>query len=150
MAYGLLVDQDKLVSSWTYKTYNIFPQYVDKAFGIIDNEGKLMGGILFQNFNGVNVELSYYGPNTLSSGIVRVIARCAIGHFNASRLTVVTPQKNKRLIRGLLKIGFKLEGVQRCFYGHKDCKKNTGVRLAAFREQLSRVAYKTAPDRKHA
>ena len=150
MALGLLVDQDQAVAAWAYKTFNIFAQPVDKAFGIVNPKGTLIGAILFQNFNGVNIELSYYGPKTLTSGIVRIIARVSIGHFNAGRLTVVTSRRNKRLIRGLIKIGFKLEGIQRCFYGHKDCKKNTGVRLVAFRPDLSRVAYRTILENKSA
>jgi RimJ/RimL family protein N-acetyltransferase len=149
MSYGLLVDNDQRIADWTYKTFNIFPQPVNKALGIVDSTGCLKGGCLFQNFNGVNLELSYYGPSTLTPGIIRVIARVAIGHFNAARLTVVTSRRNKRLIRSLIKIGFKLEGIQRCFYGHEDNKKNTGVRLVAFRNELSRVAYKIVPKQKN-
>lgn len=145
---GLLVDNDQAVADWTYQHYHIYPQPVDKALGIIDRAGNLVGGILFQNFNGINVELSYYGPSTITLGICRIIARIAISHFNAGRLTVVTSRRNKRLIRGLIKIGFRLEGMQRCFYGHVDNKKNAGVRLVAFREELSRVAFKTTPERK--
>jgi RimJ/RimL family protein N-acetyltransferase len=147
--HGLLIDNDKFVAEWTYRTFNIYPQQVDKAFGIIDSKGKLCGGILFQNFNGVNLELSYYGPRTVSCAIVRIIARTAIEFFNVSRLTVVTSRRNKRLIRGLMKLGFKLEGIQRCFYGHEDNKKNTGVRLAVFRDQLLRVAHRNISERKN-
>ena len=147
---GLLIGNDEQVANWTYSTFNIFPQPVDKALGIIDKAGNLIGGILFQNFNGVNVELSYYGPYTITVGICRIIAQIAISHFNAGRLTVVTSRRNKRLIRGLCKIGFRLEGIQKCLYGHIDNKKNAGVRLVAFREDLSRVAYKTTPEKKNA
>src|SRR5258706_2258150 len=143
MPNGLLVDNDQAVADWAYKSFNIFSQPVNKAYGIVDPKGNLLGAILFQNFNGVNLELSYYGPRTLSSGIVRIIARTALGHFHAARLTVVTSQRNKRLIRALMKIGFRLEGVQRCFYGHDDNKRNTGVRLVAFHDALSKVAYRT-------
>lgn len=148
MSKGVLIDCDYEVSSWAYSTFNIYAQPVNKALGILDDDGLLEGAILFQNFNGVNVELSYYGPNTLTCGIVRIIARTALEFFNASRLTVVTSRRNRRLIRSLIKIGFKLEGMSRCFYGHEDTKKNTGVRLAAFRPQLSRVAYRVQPEKK--
>ncbi len=137
------------MGSWTYQKFNIHPQSVDKAFGIVDKEGELVGGILFQNFNGVNLELSYYGVRTLSPGFCRIIARTALGHFNCGRLTVITSQRNKRLIRALLKIGFKLEGIQRVFYGFIDNKKNTGVRLVAFRDALSKVAYRTTSGQKN-
>jgi RimJ/RimL family protein N-acetyltransferase len=147
--HGLLVDNDVAVASWTYEKFNVYPQPVDKALGIVDKQGKLIGGIIFQNFNGCDLHLSYYGVRTLSPGIVRIIARTALGHFNVSRLTTITSRRNKRLIRSLIKIGFRLEGIQRCFYGHEDNKKNTGVRLVAFRNELSRVAYKIVPKQKN-
>jgi len=148
MPKGLLIDADVEVASWTYKAYNIYPQPINKAFGIINDDGSLIGGILFQNFNGINIELSYYGQNTLTPGIVRIIARTTLEFFNASRLTVVTSSRNKRLIRSLIKIGFKLEGVSRCFYGHEDTKANTAVRLAAFKPELEKVAYRTISEKK--
>src|SRR6266853_2299618 len=148
MPHGLLVDNDQAIADWVCNTFNVYKQPVNRAYGIVDSEGKLKGAILFQNFNGVNLELSYYGPRTLSSGIVRIIARTALGHFIAARLTVVTSQRNKRLLRALLKIGFRLEGTQRCFYGHADNKRNTGVRLVAFHDALSKVAYRTTSGHK--
>jgi RimJ/RimL family protein N-acetyltransferase len=150
MPRGLIIDNDQLIASWTYEKFNAYPLPINKALGVLDDTGTLVGGILFHNFNGVNVELSYYGPSTLTPGIVRAIARTTIEFFNAARLTVVTSQRNRRLIRSLLKIGFKLEGVQRCFYGHEDNRRNTGVRLAAFRDKLDRVAYRTTHEKKSA
>ena len=146
----LLVDSDELVAKWVYTTYELFPIPVNKAIGIVNKQGTLVGGVLFQNYNGVNIEFSYYGPRTVTYGICKVIARIAIGHFNAARLTVVTSRRNKRLIRGLLRLGFKLEGVQRCFYGHQDNKKNSAVRLVAFKDDLAKFAYRNLPGKKDA
>lgn len=146
--HGLLIDHDPVVASWTQQKFNVYPLPFNKALGLVDEKGKLVGGILFQNFNGANIELSYYGPRTLSAGICRIIARIALSEFKVARLTVITSRRNKRLIRGLIKLGFRLEGMQRCFYGHEDTKKNTGVRLVAFRDELSRVAFKTTPEKK--
>ena len=142
MTVGLLIDNDQAIASWACNKYNVYEQPVNKSLGIVDSNGKLVGAVLFQNFNGVNIELSYYGSRTVTLGIVRTICRIALEVFRVGRLTVVTSRKNRRLIRGLLKIGFKLEGTQRCFYGHEDTKKNTGVRLAIFRSRLEEIAYK--------
>jgi RimJ/RimL family protein N-acetyltransferase len=140
MPHGLLLGEDSVIASWTFSTFNIFNAPINKALGIVDSKGQVVGSVLFQNFNGVNVELSYYGPRTLTYGIVKAIARVTVGCFNAARLTVVTSKRNKRLMRGLLKIGFKLEGVQRCYYGHEDNNRNTGVRFVMFRDRLSALA----------
>ena len=140
MSNGLLVGEDEIISNWAFSTFNIFKAPVNQAVGILNKDGKLVGAILFQNFNGVNIELSYYGPRTLSCGIIRAIARITVGCFNAARLTVVTSKRNKRLMQALLKIGFKLEGNQRCYYGHEDTPRNTGVRFAMFRPRLNELA----------
>lgn len=136
---GLLLGSDEIVAEWAYKLYNLYPLPVNKALGILDGT-KLIGACLFQNYNGVNIELSYYGPRTLTLGIVRFIATTALTDFNVARLTVVTSQRNKRLVRSCLKIGFKVEGTQRRFYGHDDSKRNTAVRLVAFKADLEKVA----------
>lgn len=140
MSYGLLLGEDQRIAAWAYATFNIFALPINRALGVVDETGTLKGAILFQNFNGINIELSYYGPNTLTPGIARAIARIVVTEFNAARLTVVTSKKNKRLIRALSKIGFSIEGQQRCFYGHRDCNRNTGVRLVAFYERICKVA----------
>lgn len=140
MSHGLLIGGDKQIAEWAFSTFSRFPMPVDRAYGVVSKEGALKGAILFQNFNGNNVELSYYGENTLSAGIVRSIARAIIAEFNAARLTVVTSKRNKRLMRALKRLGFKEEGTQRRFYGHRDCVKNTGVRFVIFHEEICRVA----------
>lgn len=156
---GLLIGSDQAVASWCYRTIasNIYPVPPVKAIGILNKEEKLVGAILFENYNGCNLELSVYTePRTLTVGVIRHVAMTALTEFKGAsgkgigRLTTITSRRNKRLIRALMKIGFRLEGMQRCFYGTEDNKKNTGVRLVAFREQLSRVAFKTTPEKKNA
>ena len=92
-----------------------------------------------------NINISGLGviPAKLDNGIVRALIRGAQA-FGPSRLTVVTAKKNRRLIRALQRIGFRLEGTQRCYYGHRDCARNTGVRLVMFREEIDRIAGKSA------
>lgn len=137
---GLLLGEDELVSAWAYETYKLYPMPVVRAIGIINqDQGFLIGAALFQNFNGSNIELSYYGPKTISSGVVRSLARVALT-FPISRGTVITSKRNRRLIKGLLKVGFRLEGVQRRFYGPTDNIRNTGVRLVIFREEIEKIA----------
>jgi hypothetical protein len=139
MSLGLLVGEDEYVANWSNTFFNVFPIKYDRVIGVIDEERSLVGAIFFHNFNGVNVELGYYGPKTLSLGIVRSICRIVISEFKASRLTVVTSRRKKHLIKSLIKIGFRIEGVQRRFYGDRDCHRNTATRLVAFHEDVCRV-----------
>jgi hypothetical protein len=140
MAYGLVIDDNARVAAWVYATYNLFPIPVNRALGIVEKDGVLVGGVLLQNYNGANIELSYYGPWTLSAGIIRTLAHILISEFNVARVTVITSKKKKRLLRSLQRFGWCLEGAQRCFYGSEDCTRNTGIRFVMFRDQLNRIA----------
>lgn len=140
MSTGLLLDCDKAVAQYIFSIYGWPDLKYNKAIGLLDSRGKLVGGVFFHNWNGSNIEIAYYGRGTMTLGIYRALARYAITEFDASRLTAVTCKKNRQLIKGLLKTGFKFEGTQRCYYGKQDCNRNTGVRLVAFRDTLERVA----------
>jgi len=140
MANGLLIGHDKEVTEWVRNSFRLFPMHLNRAIGVIGIDGSLVGAILFSNYNSVNVDLSYYGPKTVSLGVCRSIARIALGEFNAARVSAVTSKRNKRLIWGLQKVGFKIEGAQRCYYGHKDCTRNTGIRLVMFRDKIEAMA----------
>jgi RimJ/RimL family protein N-acetyltransferase len=146
MAIGLLIGSDQEVSTWCFATFRLFPMRVDRALGIM-NDDRLVGAILLQNYNGSNIELSYYGPRTLTLGLARSIAKIVIAEFDAARATVITSKKNKRLTRALSKFGFKLEGIQRCYYGPSDCNRNTGVRFVLFRDGIEKIAKYDGSDR---
>lgn len=136
---GLLLGDDACVAAWAFRTHQFRPTPFDSAVGIVDPDGRLVGAGLFQNYNGSNVEFSYYGRRTLTWGIVRGLFKIAMA-FDPSRLTVVTAKKNRKLIRALQRIGFRLEGAQRRYYGMRDCARNTGVRLVMFREEMDKIA----------
>lgn len=139
MSTGLLFDCDEEVAKWLFSQQK-WPAYkYDKALGLIDSKGMLVGAVFYHSWNGSNVEIAYYGKGTMTPGVYRSLARYAILQFDASRLSAITSKKNRQLIKGLMKTGFKFEGISRCYYGKQDCNKNTGVRLVMFRDVLERV-----------
>ena len=140
MTTGLLFDHDDLVGTWLFNKYSVRPTKYDSALGLIDPSGALVGAIIFHHFNGNNVELSYYGQHTLTVGIVRCIARYLLCTFDPSRLTVMTSKRNRRLMKSLQGLGFKVEGASRCYYGKRDCTRNIGVRFAMFRQRIEELA----------
>jgi hypothetical protein len=146
MPHGLVFNDDVRVAAWAFQAYRVHPYLVNKAMGIVKHpEGTLVGACTFENFNGYNVDLSYYGHRTLTVGIVRVIAQVCLQAFNPARATMITSKRNKHLIRSLQKIGFRIEGVQRCMYGCDDSQRSTGVRLVMFREQIEKLACPSPP-----
>ena len=139
MTRGLLIDCDDKVSAWAFAAYNKEPFLVDRAFGIIE-KGQIVGAVLFSSYNTVNANLSYYGRNTLTAGIVRDLSRIALYELRLARCTVIVPQRPRFLLKKLSKFGFKYEGVQRRFYGHEDTAKNAGCRFVIFKEEIEKLA----------
>jgi RimJ/RimL family protein N-acetyltransferase len=145
---GLLFNADDVVAAWLFESHGQKPMKYDRALGLMNTSGVIVGAVLFHHYNGANVELSYYGKSTMTLGIVRCLARFILVEFDASRLTVVTSKRNRRYIKGFQKLGFKLEGVQRCYYGKRDCTRNTGVRFVMFRDRIEVLAKLEAPETK--
>lgn len=137
---GLLLDRAEDIQAWVFETYQRRLMKYDLVIGVLDDESKnLVGAMMFYGFNGSNVNLDYYGENSLTPGIVRTICYIVIYDFNASRLTVVTSQKNKRLIRSLKHIGFRIESYKKYYYGPTDTRKHVGVELVAYKDAICRV-----------
>ena len=139
MKIGLLLHHDKKVAEYLFENHVKPTMKYDAAIGIL-TDGVLSGGILLQSWNGFNVELSYYGHGTLTPGIIRCLARVLLTVFNLSRVTVTVSRKRKAMMRGLRKLGFAVEGTQRCFYGIQDINRNTGVRFVMFRKRVEQLA----------
>lgn len=139
MSTGLLFDDDAKVAQFCMIKFGLRSLPYDRAVGLV-RHGHLIGGIIFQFYNGFNINMSYYGENTLTPGIVRTLARFGSYVFDPSRVTVTTSKRNKRLIRSLCRIGFALEGSQRRYYGVRDCMRSTAVRLVMFRERIDQLA----------
>lgn len=139
MSKGLLINHDAAVSAWAFKTFNRIPVLVDRALGVIEH-GQLVGALLFTSYNGYNAELSYYGKDSLSRGIVRNVARIALTELNLARCTITVPKRPAFLVRKVGKFHFRFEGIQRRFYGPTDAPKHTGCRFVLFREDMEKLA----------
>lgn len=140
MSTGLLFDYDEQVAQYLTEFYKWERTLkYERAIGLLKN-GNLCGAIILHGYNGANIELSYYGEATITAGVVRTIARFLICTFHPSRLTVVTSKRNKRFIRSFQRLGFRIEGVQRRYYGEHDNNRNAGVRFVMFRERIEEIA----------
>lgn len=145
MTLGLLFNHDDLVAKTLYAERQWSDAFkYDRAVGVVNAEGKLCGSFLFHFYNGFNVELTYYGESALSPGVIRTLARFILFTFDPARLTVTTSKRNRRWMQSLQRFGFKVEGAQRCYYGRRDCNRNTAVRFVMFRPRLEQLA-KLAP-----
>lgn len=140
MSRGLLFHCDDQLAAQFFTQAKSQPFKYENCLGIVDKDQGVIGYVFFHYWNGSNIELSYYGERTLTPGIIRTIARFIICTFDASRLTVATSKRRKRFMRSLQRFGFKLEGTQRCYYGKRDCSRNTAVRFVMFRDRIDQLA----------
>lgn len=135
--FKLLLGHDESVAAWAFFQFKRIPTPYRMAIGVLNERDVLVGAILFQEYNGLNAELSYFGPRTVTLGMVRSIAAIAVDQLNVLRLTVRIPRKAKRLNRHLQRLGFSYEGVMPFFYGKT--KGEAAVMFGLYRDKLERL-----------
>lgn len=137
MKTTFLIGHDVEVATWAFKTFGMTPTEFCMAIGVVDPKKGLVAACLFHAHSGPDVELSYYGPNTLTLDLVKALARVAVDVLGVSRITARTSRQNKTVTRGIKGIGFEFEGIRRCGYGDQDA-----VMYGIYGKKLARLAGK--------
>ena len=133
---NLILGRDVEIAAWAFKTFGFHPTQYCMAVGVASEEG-LVAACMFHAHNGPDVELSYYGPNTLTLDLVKKIAKVAVEVLGVSRITARTSRSNKTMTRGIKKIGFEYEGIRKCGYGSQDA-----VMYGLYGKNLAKLAGK--------
>lgn len=116
----LVTGHDRAICAWAESKFvGLNFASMHSAFGVADRtDGTLIGAALFSDYYpGGNVELTYYGPGTLTRSVLNAISFYAFVTLNASRVTCKTKRENKDVARLLSKAGFKFECVQKRYFG---------------------------------
>ena len=90
------------------------------AWGITDENNRMVGAVVFNDWADKNVELTFVGRGSLSRRLFKEIAHYAFTANGVARVTVRTRAKNLYVRRIIEKAGFKPEGTLRCWYGDDD------------------------------
>lgn len=125
---------DSLINAWTHEKFGVRNFNADMALAIIDGP-QLVGSVYFHAYNGFDIELSYFGPQTLTLGLLRSICRIALDTFGVSRITVRTPANHKQMKRKIHKLGWVFEGVRHNGYGETDA-----IMYGLYGRNLARLA----------
>lgn len=133
----IVVGEDERVGRWMFETSGSQPIQFNMAVGLEEN-GELVGGVMFTGFNSSDVEIHFYGPGTLTRRVVRLIFGLALMHFNVNRVTVRT--RKQHMSRGVLKLGAIHEGTVRRLYGPSDEACHAGEQYAFFRETIVKLS----------
>jgi RimJ/RimL family protein N-acetyltransferase len=131
-----LLGRDVEVAAWAFKTFGFHPTQYCMAIGILE-DGLLVAACMFHAHNGPDVELSYYGPKTLTLDVVKGLAKIAVEQLGVSRITARTSRANKTITRGIKGVGFQYEGVRKCGYGDQDA-----IMYGLYGRNLARLAGK--------
>lgn len=113
----LVLGDDATVASWTEARLGIrlIPPFV--AFGIVDDEGVLCGSIVFNGYNGSNIEASVFGTACAQRRFLRAVMHYVFVQLKCLRLTCRTKRSNKTVSRQLTRLGFKYEGTLKNYFG---------------------------------
>ena len=109
---------NNMFADWAQQ-YGYASTNFDMAVGIVDGD-MIVGAAMFHAWNGPDIELSYYGKNSLTPGVAKGLAQIAVDGFGVSRVTARTARNNKIVTRGIKKLGFEYEGIRKHGYGEQD------------------------------
>ena len=87
-----------------------------QAFGWANDAGEILGGAVFNNWNGANVELSVAGRGVVSRQAFKDIAEYCFGQLGLRRITMHTRASNIRLIDQAVRAGFAREGFRKGWF----------------------------------
>jgi RimJ/RimL family protein N-acetyltransferase len=112
---------DDLVAQWvSQKTGDVYsPPYA--CIGFTRDNQTLCAGVVFNNWNGSNVEISLASDGGITRENIGVVYRYAFVQCKANRITAHTRRSNRKMRALLPRLGFskEAEGVLPRFYGPK-------------------------------
>jgi len=92
----------------------ISPPYVSIG---AEREGQLCAGVVFNGWNGANIDISLASDGQLTRGAIRGIYHYVFEQSKATRATAHTRRSNKVMRRMLPRLGFEFEALLRQYYG---------------------------------
>lgn len=87
------------------------------CMGVVDDEGLLIGGAVFNGYNGFNIDFSMYAPGMVNKRFMRAFFDYPFNQLGVLRLSARTRRANKRVCDLLTRLGFKFEGVADRYFG---------------------------------
>src|ERR1700730_7805270 len=109
----LIIGQDEIISAFVgFGLKRRFtPPYV--AMGWVketDGNWRLVGGAVFNDFNGSNIEVSIFGSESVTRQSISQVFRYVFVQCKCLRLTARTERSNVHMQDILARLGFVIEG----------------------------------------
>lgn len=131
-----LRNEDAIVSA--YVAGQTGDQYTDvmRTLGILNHQGRIVGGFVVTNYTGFGVELSIAGRGCVARDAWNALGDIVFRELGCQRLSVTTRRSNKRIRKMAPKFKFRFEGIARRFYGNED-----GIVFSLLREEAVQHGY---------
>lgn len=112
-------DQNRSFAEWTAKQLGVSFSEPFLCMAIVDGRSSMIGGVVLNNFDGHNIDLSGAGEGAFTPSIVRSLASHVFKELGCSRVTLKTRRSNKTA-RKLLGRHFKFEATLKHGFGTED------------------------------
>jgi hypothetical protein len=87
------------------------------SMGIVDDAGQLAGAVIYNDYNGANIEISVYAPGCLNRRIIRAMAAYPFEQLGVVRVTARTKRSNKTMCKLFPRLGFVFEATLKNYFG---------------------------------
>ncbi len=116
----ILFGHDQTVAEWVSQKVKkpFHPPFT--AIGVLNCEGTLIGGFVFNDYTGDSIEMSLAGGGVARRSVWKAILAYVFGQLKCSRLQIHTRRSNKMVKKLAPKLGFVCEGKARNFYGDNE------------------------------
>ena len=88
------------------------------ALGVVGREGRLIGAIVYNDYDARNVEMTAVG--VFRRDAAREIFSVAFDELQCRRISLTVPAKHEHTIRKAQKWGWEIEGLKRNYYDNDD------------------------------
>jgi hypothetical protein len=131
----LLFGHDEAVAGFVGQGLGIVIHPPFTAIGIVSDDG-LSGGMVFNNFNGSNIDLTVYTVRPATRGVIRAAAHYVFIQLGCNRISATTRRSNKRACKAIVKLGFTYEATRKQWFGPN--RADDGIAYVMTREQAGK------------
>lgn len=90
------------------------------ALGVLNREGRLIGAVIYNDFDARNIEMTAVGPGAFRRDVSRDIFAFAFDELGCRRISLTVPETHSDIIRRAMKWGWVIEGRKRDYYDNDD------------------------------
>lgn len=109
-----LIERD--VAPWVSEKLgvSIHPPYI--SFAVEDQFYTLRGGVILNDWNGANIEITLYCPGAYRRELAKQVFEYVFRQLECKRLTARTRHDNKDMQKMLDQLGFEREGTMKNYF----------------------------------